>query len=309
MEREDGQNGRRRVDELADSSFADEMARFPAGLSVCSPANASAPLSQQAPRSALHPSLPGSHTFAAPPIVHANTFHTHTNKGPAAATQTVDSAFWPSFDASGMSGLFPASLSSWSLPHSHHKVQHLDRMDAEEQHAVGHDWTEAFAGPCSAAPEHERSSFLSAADSAWKPEHVYGNLEGGQQRGPGDRAFLAASDMQPTSPIEQYDGDFQDPTYRIVRFDHCKPASVGVGVFFEKVPASELIRVVRLQVRPSTAPLYLCDSGVLSLLFPAWRRGGFGWKHKRRRSFTRCQQVGDRRSSQIVLFSVIALEQ
>lgn len=155
------------------------------------------------------------------------------------------SAPWGSFGSSAISGIFPKSLSTWSLAALGNKQAQGGASDpaVDEHFSSAHDWTQVFTSPCSVASEHDRGS---TAESAWKPEHLYGNLEGGKRRGLGDKAFFAQADMHLTSPT--LDDDVQDPAYRIVRFDHCKPASVGVGVFFEKVPASEIIRVVRLQV-------------------------------------------------------------
>ena len=161
----------------------------------------------------------------------------------AGSVPNKGSATWAPFGSSAMSGVFPEALSSWSLAALGNKQQGRDGIVTNEQRSAPHEWTQLFASPCSVAREHDRSS---AVDTAWKPEHMYGNLEGGQRRGLGDKAFLAESEVDFTSST--FDEDVEDPAYRIVRFDHCKPASVGVGVYFEKLPASEIIRVVRLQV-------------------------------------------------------------
>ncbi len=51
--------------------------------------------------------------------------------------------------------------------------------------------------------------------------------------------------LLPPFPYPDFD---EQLGFRVVRFDHCKPEAVGVGVYFEKMSAPECgVRVARLQ--------------------------------------------------------------
>jgi len=59
---------------------------------------------------------------------------------------------------------------------------------------------------------------------------------------------LCACLLLPRSPPPDSSFDEQLSEFRVVRFDHCKPEAVGVGVYFEKMSAPECgVRVARLQ--------------------------------------------------------------
>ena len=141
------------------------------------------------------------------------------------------------------------SLSPWSLLPLDGEAQAACRQprassDEGGGQVSGEHWAGIFAVPCS-------------SDDPSQLE-LGGRQNGGRGAGTHRARVEAAQESQWRPQVDDTDvvSEEADAGYRIVRFSHCKPAAVGVGVFFERIPVinwvrgaqrGEIVRVARLQ--------------------------------------------------------------
>eukprot|EP00802_Teleaulax_amphioxeia_P021768 Tamp_22152.p1 GENE.Tamp_22152~~Tamp_22152.p1 ORF type:complete len:359 (+),score=42.48 Tamp_22152:94-1077(+) len=148
-----------------------------------------------------------------------------------------------SADGLGLMGLLPASLSSFSLLPAGKQQRSSLWLDSSggQEVAQAHDWSEAAASAalCSVSMRNDdRFARSPPGSAASELATARAAAEQGEARSP---SFLDL-DFDDSSFDEQLS------EFRVVRFDHCKPEAVGVGVYFEKMSAPECgVRVARLQ--------------------------------------------------------------
>ena len=164
---------------------------------------------------------------------------------PAGAVVTDSPAAWV---PERVPDLLP-SLSPWSLLPLDGEAQAACRQPRESSHegggqVSGEHWAGYFAVPCS-------------SDDPSQLE-LGGGQNGSRGAGTHRARVEAAQESQRRPQIDDTDvvAEAADAGYRIVRFSHCKPAAVGVGVYFERIPVinwvrgaqrGEIVRVARLQ--------------------------------------------------------------